>query len=97
MLRNDSDKKTIKALKRALKEKDKIIHRYEVLYGEIDVSDEDQMIIKLARLKEEYEELIREVKKQQNVYKELNEERASINSEIRKIIEDAAKMDEERR
>ena len=55
------------------------------------------MIIKLTRLKEEYEELIREVKKQQNVYKELNEERASINSEIRKIIEDAAKMDEERR
>ena len=66
MLRKDSDKKTIKALKRALKEKDKIIHRYEVLYGEIDVSDEDQMIIKLTRLKEEYEELIREVKKQQN-------------------------------
>lgn len=97
MFNNRSDIKTIKALKKALKEKDKIIRRYEIMYGGVEVSDEEQMIVKLIKLKEEYEGLIKEIKEQQNLYKELNEERVLINSEIKKIVEETDKINKERR
>lgn len=92
MFNNKSNKKTIEALKRAIKEKDKIIHRYMIVYGEVDVSDEEQLVANLVKLKKEYESLIEEIKEQKKQYEELNSERIKINSEIKKMIGDVTKI-----
>lgn len=84
--KNINPEKKIELLKGVIAEKDKMIEKYKKINGEIEITQEDDLIFTLEKCKKDQEELLKELKQYKKEYADLIQKQKTFNDEFRKQL-----------